>query len=231
MRRAAAVIAVALLIAVAFFTFKDRSRSQAPQPPGAKEPGIQQPAPGQQPEPGGGGQKSSTVVKPGNYFPLTPGSWWQYLGEGNEYATFKREVLYVKNDRAQIKEDNGGTVSAAVFKITDDAVTRILFEGEQYENTNLLDQAPRENVVILKAPLAAGTRWETPNGPREIVDVNATVDTPAGKFADCLKIKIEGAGSTIYEYYKEGVGMVKREFVSGDIRVTSTLESYKINER
>lgn len=231
MGRPAKFFAIVLLIAASVFIFINRPRPLEQQPPGAKEPSIQQPAPGSPTTPNTKNKPLPPAVKPAAYFPLTVGSYWHYRGEGNEYATFKREVLFVKNDRAQIKEDNGGTVSAAVFKIADDAITRIFFIGEQYENTNLLDEAPRENVVILKTPLSVGTRWDTPNGPREIVDVKATVDTPVGKFVDCLKIKIEGAGSTIYEYYKEGVGMVKREFISGDTRVTSTLESYKINER
>ncbi|QGP92633.1 hypothetical protein MGLY_20200 [Neomoorella glycerini] len=249
MRRAAAISLIAVII-IAGALAAARSRTGSPpqqqnvqqQEPGVQQPNVQQqelgvpqqPGPGtnepgvQQPGPGTGAQALPAVVKPGDFFPLYPGSRWQYLGEGNEYATFKREVLYARGDRAQIREDNGGTVSAAVFKITEDAVTRVFFQGEAYEGTNFLDHEPGENVVILKAPLAAGTRWETPNGPREIVDVNATVDTPAGKFENCLKVKLEGIGSTIFEYYNEGVGMVKREFISGSTRVTSTLESYEI---
>ncbi|WP_258359862.1 hypothetical protein [Moorella sulfitireducens (nom. illeg.)] len=237
MRRAAAISLVAvIIIAAALAVTRSRTEGPPPQPnvqqqePEKQQPGTNEPATGQ-PGPGSGSQNTISGAKPGDFFPLSPGSWWHYQGEGNEYATFKREVLYTKGDRAQLKEDNGGTVSAAVFEITADAVTRIFFQGEQYENTNFLDREPREKVVILKAPLAAGTSWETPNGFREIVDVNATVATPAGEFAGCLKVKIEGTGSTIFEYYKEGVGMVKREFISGDTRVTSTLDSYKINGR
>lgn len=60
------------------------------------------------------------------------------------------------------------------------------------------------------------------------MDVKAAVNTPAGKFENCDKVKIAGKESTIYEYFGEGVGMVKREFVSGETRVTSTLEKYNI---
>jgi len=154
---------------------------------------------------------------------------WQYQGEGNEYASFSREVLFAQDDRAQIREDNGGTVSAAVFEITDDAVIRIFFQGETYGETNFLGQRPNENTVILKSPLEVGTKWEDPNGTREIVDVNAAVDTPAGKFEKCIKVKISVQDSTLYEYVKEGVGMVERKFISVDSRVTSVLEKYKIN--
>jgi phosphoenolpyruvate-protein kinase (PTS system EI component) len=60
------------------------------------------------------------------------------------------------------------------------------------------------------------------------VDINAALDTPAGRFENCVKVKITGQNSTIYEYYKEGVGLVRSEFLSGDTSVTSTLEKYNI---
>ncbi|HYE83541.1 MAG TPA: hypothetical protein VEG39_15410 [Clostridia bacterium] len=163
-----------------------------------------------------------------DFFPLSKGSTWQYLGEGNEYASFKREVLLLEGDRVQIAEDNGGTVSASVFRITEEEITRTFFQGEEYDKTNLLGEEANDNMVILKTPLEAGTKWEVPEGIREIAETNATVDTPAGKFEDCIKVSIKLQNSTMNEYYKAGVGMVKREFVSEGMMVTSTLEKYEI---
>jgi len=74
-----------------------------------------------------------------------------------------------------------------------------------------------------------GTKWENFEGDyRKIVAVNAIVATPAGKFEKCVKVKITGQNSTTYEYYQEGIGMVKKEFISGDARVTSSLEEFNI---
>ncbi|GAB6158190.1 hypothetical protein JCM39194_13900 [Desulfotomaculum varum] len=166
--------------------------------------------------------------KPGDYFPLTKGSTWQYLGEGNEYASFRREVLAVQDNLAQLREDNGGTVSASVFKKTDDQIVLIFFQGETYNETNFLTHQPNENLPILKAPLKVGTKWQHPTGTREIIDDNATVNTPAGNFAKCIVVKISSPNSTTYEYFSEGVGMVKREFITGNYKVTSKLEKYNI---
>jgi len=163
------------------------------------------------------------------FFPLTEGSTWVYQGEGNEFAAFNREVLFVEGDKAQIREDNGGTVSAAVFKTTDNEIIRIFFQGEEYDNTNFLNQEPNDSLVILKTPLEVGTKWEEPNGVREIVEMDARVDTPAGQFKNCIKVKISGEESTLYEYFKDEIGMVKREFISGDTYVTSSLEKFMIN--
>lgn len=169
--------------------------------------------------------------KPGDYFPLTRGSNWYYKGEGNEYASFSRTVIYTRNNRAQMRMDNGGTVGAEVVEVTDNAVTRIFFKGEEYQETNFLDEPPNDQTVLLKAPLEVGSRWGDPEGgSREIVDVNAAVSVPAGTFENCITVKITNSNSTLFEYYKDGVGLVKREFVSGDVRVTSSLEEFKINK-
>ena len=166
------------------------------------------------------------AVKLGDFFPVVAGSTWEYQGEGNEYASFSRNILFTSGNLAQIREDNGGTVSAAVFKISPDAVTRIFFLGEAYGQTNYLHSPSNENIVILKTPLQVGTKWTEPNGNREIVDLNATVTTPAGSFTQCLKVKISNENSTLYEYFKNGVGMVKREFISGDTKISSSLKKH-----
>jgi len=163
-----------------------------------------------------------------DFFPLTEGTKWQYLGEGNEFASFTSEVLFVKGDLAQIMENNGGTISASVFKVTDDEIVRIFFKGEEYDETNFLEEEPNDNLVILKKPLKVGTKWETTHGTREIVETDAIVDTPAGKFEDCIKVRILLDTSTSFEYFKQGIGMVKREFIYEDTIVTSRLEKYEI---
>lgn len=163
-----------------------------------------------------------------DFFPLTEGSTWQYKGEGNEYASFVRKVLFVEGDKVQVSEDNGGTVSASVFEITEKAITCVFSRGEEYDGANLLDEESNENYAILQAPLKPGTKWEAQGEVREIVDINATVDTPAGKFENCIKVSIKSETSTMHEYYKEGVGLVKREFESEGMKVTSTLEKYEI---
>ena len=162
------------------------------------------------------------------FFPMSEGTKWQYLGEGNEFASFTSEVLFVKGDLAQIMENNGGTISASVFKVSDEEIVRIFFKGEEYDETNFLDEEPNDNLVILKRPLKVGTKWETTHGTREIVETDAIVDTPAGKFEDCIKVRISLDTSTSFEYFKHGVGMVKREFIYEDTIVTSTLEKYEI---
>jgi len=164
------------------------------------------------------------------YFPVAEGSTWSYAGEGNEFAAFNRTVMFVGENRAQLKEDNGGTVSSSVYEIGEEKIVRIFFQGEQYEPLNLLEVYPNDELIILQAPLKVGAKWETANTTREIVDVNASVETPAGKFDKCLQIRISTEGSTVDEFYKAGVGLVKREFNAGETKVISTLEKYNIGQ-
>ena len=182
----------------------------------------------EQPENPGEDEAEPEEISLKDYFPLTEGSTWKYLGEGNEYASFNREVLFVDGDRAQVSEDNGGTVSASVFQFEDDQVVRTFFRGEEYDGNNLLGEEPNDHLVLLKAPLEVGAKWETSNGDRQIIETDAVVDTAAGEFEGCIKIEITTEHSVMYEYYKEGIGLVKREFLSEGITVTSILEEYSI---
>lgn len=182
-------------------------------------------------QPSGQKQTQTAAVKLGDYFPLKAGSTWTYQGQGNEYASFERQMEYVKNGYGQVREANGGTVSSSIYHVTDQAVTRVFTRGESYESKNMLDPgfSPNDNTMIIKAPLQKGNRWHSDdNISREIVTLAATIDTPAGEFKNCLHIRMAGADSVTNEYYAQGVGLIKREFVSGGETISSTLEKYTI---
>ncbi|MBS3995080.1 MAG: hypothetical protein KGZ33_04740 [Alkaliphilus sp.] len=189
------------------------------------ETGEQQPADELQEDPV---KEPADKISLSDYFPLTKGSSWKYLGDGNEYASFNRKVVFVEGNKAQIIEDNGGTVSASVYTFSEDEITRIFFQGEEYQETNFLNEEPNENLIVLKKPISVGTKWEVENGTREIVDVNATVDTPIGEFTNCIKVEISNEHSTLHEYFKDGIGMVKRVFISEGVEITSTLQEVNI---
>jgi len=169
-------------------------------------------------------------VEPGQFLPLSQGNYWYYQGRGMEYAAFNRKVLYTKDNLAQLSEDNGGTVTTTIYETTPGALKRVYFEGESYNPPNMLEEgfASNENVIIIKAPISKGTKWDNKDHNREIVDVNASIDTPAGTFQPCLKIKITSDNSTVYEYYKKGLGLVKREFIVDETSITSSLEKYQV---
>jgi len=168
---------------------------------------------------------------PISYFPTVSGSSWIFEGEGNEYAAFQRKVSFTGDQQAQIQEDNGGTSITSVYKVTNNSVIRIYSEPESYNPDNLLEKGftSNDSTIILQAPLKTGTTWQLPDDRQaEIIDTDVTINTPAGDFSSCLKIKVSGSDYHIFEYYCKQVGLVKREYISGDFLVTSTLKEYTI---
>lgn len=189
------------------------------------------PPAGNEPAAPGNNAPHPAAITVQSYFPVTAGSSWTYQGEGNEYASFTREVIFSRDNRGQFKESNGGTVSSAVFEVSPDAVTRIFFKGEEYQPDNLLNRPDfigNDNTILIKAPLTAGTTWTNAAIEKRIVSLDATVATPAGKFEKCLQVEAYTPDSVVTEFYKENVGLVKREFKSGDAVISSSLLQYKV---
>jgi len=172
------------------------------------------------------------VDKAADYLPLTKGSTWDYEGEGNEYASFKRAVLFTKGNLAQTSDDNGGTVITRIIETSDNGLKILYFLPEDYQPSNLLETSITANSqnLMIKNPIQVGTNWIDSDGKKEIAALDAVIDSPLGKFDNCLKIKISSERDTsiVYQYYKKGVGMVKQEFVSGDTTISSTLKKYKV---
>lgn len=167
---------------------------------------------------------------PGQYYPLKVGSTWEYEGAGNEFASFTRKVVFAQGNLAQISEDNGGTVITRIIQTNENAVTVVYFSGEDYQPQNKLvgGFTSNENDILLQAPVKVGTTWASKNANKSVVSITESVDTPAGKFDNCIKVKFTGQNDTIYQYYKSGVGLVKQEFISGNTTITSTLKKYDI---
>lgn len=173
---------------------------------------------------------AAVEVMPGEYYPLTVGSSWEYEGTGNEFASFTRKVLFSKGNLSQTTESNGGTTATSIYKTTDTTVTRVYYAGEDYQPKNLLDTtySINDNEIVLQSPMKVGTTWPNKNTNKTILALNEVVDTPAGKFEDCVKVKITDNNDTTYQYYKKGVGLVKQEYISGTTTITSTLKKYEI---
>lgn len=172
--------------------------------------------------------KPSTPVNLEVYFPATVGSVWQYQGEGNEYATFQRKVLFREGNRAQLQDDNGGTLHDNITEFRPEGLVRTFNQASTGQTKNLLATSPTEQTYLLITPLQVGTKWNVPEGLREVVDVNATVATPAGTFHKCIQVQITSQDSVVNEYYASGIGLVKQDYQAGDQVVTSLLAQYSI---
>lgn len=169
------------------------------------------------------------------YYPLKVGNEWIYDGEGNEYASYTQKVTYSKDNKFQVMIDNGGTRSANIYAIKDDALVHTYMEGEVYDEKNVLDIEENFDETIIKLPVEVGNKWVSSENSYEIIDINASVTVPAGTFQDCIVIKEVYKDKTAYRnyYIKKGVGLVKSEYKTNDgFTVSSLLKSYKlVNEQ
>lgn len=176
--------------------------------------------------------KELAVTDVSSYFPVEQGLTWEYEGNGNEYAAFTRKALYRENNLVEMSDNNGGTVMGMTFKVSPASVEKIFSIPEFYDERNILKEKPNLQEVILKAPLKVGAAWKNDNSKREIVSIDEKIDTPSGIYDHVVKIKItsldeKAEPSENYEYYAKGVGLVRREFISGQTKVTSKLKSFK----
>lgn len=174
---------------------------------------------------------SSTAEEPESltlaaYFPDTTNKHYIYEGEGNEFASYDVYTDYAKNNRQQIRKNNGGTEEVMVIELEKDQIKTRLSRGEAYSRENWLDQEPGEEEgteVLLKAPLKEGTTWPAiGERTRTITGINVSVETPMGTY-ETVEVTTEGSEDKVVDYYAPDIGLVKTVFTSDDYNVTSTL--------
>lgn len=174
---------------------------------------------------------SSTAEEPDNidlaaYFPDTNNQHYIYAGEGNEYASYDEYTDYAKDNRKQIRKNNGGTEEVKVIELEKEHIKTRLSRGEAYPRENWLDQEPGEEEgteILLKAPLKEGTTWPVMGErTRTITGINVSIDTPMGTY-ETVEVTTEGSEDKVVDYYAPDIGLVKTVFTSDDYNVTSTL--------
>ena len=164
-----------------------------------------------------------------DYFPLKGNILMDYEGIGNEYAEETTYVDYLTDDTIQIRAMNPGTTMAKVYRIENGELRMVYSLGEYYYLSDFTGLSNENTDVLLKEPLEVGTEWLSSDGQkRYISDTDKTIDTPAGSF-ETLVVTTEGDESTTYYYFAKDIGIVKKEFVSGEFTVTTTLKTIAEN--
>lgn len=164
-------------------------------------------------------------------FFMQDGAVANYLGEGNEYASYQARTQWHNDDTVSIYEDNGGTTVIRTFRITGDSIDLIKEQGEFYEQFNPTDEELESLPTIstfLRLPLEKGTTFDG----WTLVNVEQTLETPYKTFDDVIVLeKTDENGAIQRKYVVEGFGEVKREFLmkenDSEFIVTSTLETVK----
>ena len=174
-------------------------------------------------------EENVTKLKIENYYPFEKDTTYMYEGTGNEYATYSVQVDYLKENRQQIRVNNGGTEMAKVFENKDGELRLIFSQGESYYREDFTKKTNDKSEIILKEPLTKGNSWTlSDGGVRSITNIKAPITTPTGKY-ECIEVTTVRKESTIKDYYAEGVGLVKSIFTSNGTEVSSALSKIEKN--
>ena len=178
-------------------------------------------------------EQPNTQVGPSikDYFAYQENTRYGYEGQGNEYASYTTSVDYIKENRVQLRSNNGGTETVKVLENNNGQITLLLSKGETYYREDFT-QGPSlssNGEVILKEPLTKGTTWTlADNRKRTISNVDVEITTPSGNYK-AIEVTTEGNNDKVLDYYAPNIGLVKTVFTSNGTEVSSTLSKLEKN--
>jgi len=164
-------------------------------------------------------------IKVTDYFPVSENLYWEYEGIGNEFAGGRVDVEFIEGNRVQFSHDNGGTVVAEVFEVSNEGVKVINSIEESYYRINYLAEEPTYEEYYLKSPLKEKVSWQDGSIVWTIESLNEKVEVPAGKFI-CIKVVGKSKDFVLERYFAKGVGLVKQRFVSDNMTVEDNLSKF-----
>lgn len=179
---------------------------------------------------GSSNKQSSSTYKIKDYYPFKENIKYEYEGKGMEYASFNTWVDYVKENRIQLRINNGGTEIVKVLENKDGELKVIYSSREEtYFREDFTSKQPNKNEVLLKEPLVKGTTWTLPDGrKRYISNIDVEISTPSGNYK-ALEVTTEDKEYKTIDYYALEKGLVKTIFSSKASEVTSSLSKLGAN--
>jgi hypothetical protein len=148
-----------------------------------------------------------------NYYPFEENVKYTYSGVGNEYAAYSVYVDYLKDDRQQIRVNNGGTEMVKVLQIKNGELKLVYSKGESYYREDVTSKVNDKSEVLLKEPLTKGNSWTLLDGStRSITNVKVSIKTPLGSY-ECIEVTTVRKESTVKDYYAVNIGLVKTLFI------------------
>ena len=155
-------------------------------------------------------------LSPSSLYPLHEGSAWSYDVDAGDGQLVLATSRVLRSAQGVVEVQSGQGVQR--YLLTAQGIARA--GGDAY---------------LLRAPIAAGSRWAAgPNTQARVAQVEQTVKTPAGEFEACVVVEEQNAesGQEISTTYCPGVGPVRLESrmtVRGQaLRVTAVLRGFSL---
>jgi hypothetical protein len=167
------------------------------------------------------------AAAPATYFPLAIGNEWVYVDQSPALPLDRR----------------GARRTVRILERTRDGYFRDSEKGELRADPDCLHDRLRR---LLCGPLATGTSWSSvvsvsSTERYEIAAVGEAVETPAGRFDGCVRVRAHNRASATTDHvleitYAPGVGPVRIEtfvVVEGKVtpQVRAVLQSYRLEGR
>ncbi|RHW37555.1 hypothetical protein D1B33_08470 [Lysinibacillus yapensis] len=157
-----------------------------------------------------------------------------FLGEGNEFASYKEKTIWLSDEYVATVVYSGATVMK-IYRVLEDRIDLVsdemideTHEEASYPNPAALDEfSPME--TSLAGPLEVGTIF----GNWTITETNLTLETPYKTFENVFVIEESGDDFTNRKYFAPDVGLIKTESIMAveqteEVVVTSTLENIEL---
>ena len=147
-----------------------------------------------------------------------------FFGEGNEYASFTEETMWLTETIVQTIVDNGGVTMYRLYHITDQAIILV------YEDINSPNLTVAEIVKLptLELYMALPIERNTSFDGWVITAVDVTVETPFQTFTQAIEVVKETDDFKTFRYFVRGFGLVKQidemKMADGVFVVSSTLK-------
>ncbi|MEW9082250.1 GerMN domain-containing protein [Caldanaerobacter subterraneus] len=168
---------------------------------------------------------SKEEIKVTDYFPVSENLYWEYKGIGNEFAGGRVDIEFIEGNKVQFSHENGGTVVAKVFEVSNEGVKVINSIEESYYRINYLAEEPTYEEYYLKSPIKEKVSWQDGSIVWTIESLNEKVEVPAGEFT-CIKVVGKSGDFVLERYFAKGVGLVKQRFVSDNMTVEDNLSKF-----
>lgn len=160
-------------------------------------------------------EKSNYTAK--DFFPMKSDLYKKFDG-GFENGGEEKYVEFIKGNRIQIKNYNGGAIVSSVYEVSNDEVKCVYRSAGEDERVDYTDKNNEKPDVLIKGPIVKGTQWTDYNGnKRYISGVDVKVKTHAGEY-NALEITTESPSNDgMYksiDYYVKDLGFVKNVYIS-----------------
>jgi hypothetical protein len=169
-------------------------------------------------------QDNISAYKISDYFPFKENIKYNFEGKGNEYASYSVWVDYIKNNRIQLRKNNGGTEAAVVLENSNGELKIIFSKEECYYREDFTSKPSNKDEILLKEPLKKGTAWTLSDGrKRYISNIDVPVTTDAGSYKT-IEVTTEDKNTKTIDYYALNIGLVKTVNSSNGTEITSSLK-------